>query len=121
MTGRAHSAAHSVNFGPGESILELCSSLHCEIPVGSSSYKALKDIQKYDELRKKHKKSDQYKLFRSEKRRKLYKLYEKLSEIIEYEKNVLLKEQRSEKAGAPKHSEHTYSKKNKVPKISVRK
>ena len=42
--GCAHSAVHSVNFGPGESILELCNHFHCEIPIGSSAYKALKSI-----------------------------------------------------------------------------
>ncbi|CAG2205598.1 unnamed protein product [Mytilus edulis] len=38
MSGRAHAAAHSVNNGPGESILELCSALHCDIPVGKAKY-----------------------------------------------------------------------------------
>ncbi|CAC5377616.1 unnamed protein product [Mytilus coruscus] len=91
VTGRAHSAAHSVNFGPGESVLELCSALHCEVPVGGSAYIALKEIQKVDILQKQHKKTIQYKQFRSDKRTKLYKLYEKLSEIIEYEKKYFAK------------------------------
>ena len=121
VSGRAHSAVHSVNFGPGESILELCSALHCDIPVGSTSFKALKDIQKFDALQKEHKQSIKYKTFRIEKRKKLYKLYEKLSEIIEYEKNVLLQEQQEEKPSTSKHSEHPYSKNSKKQKITVRK
>ena len=44
----AHSAVHSVNFGPGLSILELCSHFHCEIPIGSFADKALKSIQIID-------------------------------------------------------------------------
>ncbi|CAC5382463.1 unnamed protein product [Mytilus coruscus] len=65
ITGRAHSAAHSVNFGPGDSVLELCIALHCEVPVGGSAYKALKDIQKVDIIQKQHEKSIQYKQFRN--------------------------------------------------------
>ena len=57
VSGRAHAAAHSVNYGPGESILELCSALHCAIPVHSSSHMALKNIQKVDILQKQHKKN----------------------------------------------------------------
>ena len=73
--GSAHSAVHSVNLGSGESILELCSHLHCEIPIGSSAYKALKSIQKIDIMQKQHKKSVHYRQFRSDKRqKKLYKL-----------------------------------------------
>ncbi|CAC5370336.1 unnamed protein product [Mytilus coruscus] len=77
VTSRAHSAAHSVNFGPGESVLELCTALHCEVPVGGSAYEALKEIQKVDILQEQHKKTMQYKQFRTDKRAKLYKLYEK--------------------------------------------
>ena len=40
-SGRAHSAIHSLNFGPGESIAELYSAFHCEIPIGSTAYQAL--------------------------------------------------------------------------------
>ncbi len=120
VTGRAHAAVHSVNLGPGESILELCSALHCEIPVGSSSYNALKSIQKVDILQKEHKKTVEYKKFRSEKRAKLYKLYEKLSEIVQYEKNMLLKCDKGLKRSPQKHPEHSYSKTAKKRKISVR-
>ena len=68
--GHAHSPVHSVNFGPSESILELCSHLHCEIPIGSSAYKALKSIQKIDKMQNQHKKSVHYKQFHSEKKTK---------------------------------------------------
>ncbi|CAC5394836.1 unnamed protein product [Mytilus coruscus] len=44
ITGRAHSAAHSANFGLGESVLELCTALHCEVSVGGSAYKALNGL-----------------------------------------------------------------------------
>lgn len=121
VTGRAHSAAHSVNFGPGESVLELCTALHCEVPVGGSAYKALKEIQKVDILQKQHKKTMQYKQFRSDKRAKLYKLYEKLSEIIEYEKNMLLKSDEGLKSTPKKHSDHSYSRNDRKRKRSVRK
>ena len=122
FSGRAHSAAHSVNNGPGESILELCSALHCEIPVGSTAYKGLKNIQKTDILQKKHKQTVQYKQFRIEKRRKLYKLYEKLSEIIEYEKNVLLRDLENDGKKSPqKHCEHPYGKTKRKKTVTVRK
>lgn len=121
VSGRAHAAVHSVNCGPGESILELCSALHCEIPVGSSAYKSLKNIQKYDIRRKEHKKSSKYKAFRAEKRLKLYKLYEKLSEIVDYEKNMLLREVRAKEDLKSKHSEHPYAKDSRRKRISVRK
>ena len=121
VSGRAHSAVHSVNYGPGESILELCSALHCEIPVGSSAYGALKSIQKYDFLQKQHKQSLEYKKFRSDKRAKLYKLYEKLGEMIDYEKNTLLKTEKESEIPKRKHSEHSYSKIDQKRRKSVRK
>lgn len=121
FTGRLHSAAHSVNNGPGESILELCSALHCDIPVGSSAYNALKQVQRTDILQKQHKQTIKYKKFRSEKRIKLYQLYEKLKEIIEYEKNVLLKAERELQKTPIKHDDHSYGKNKKRRKVSVRK
>jgi len=121
VSGRAHSAVHSVNFGPGESILELCSHLHCEIPIGSSAYKALKSIQKIDIMQKQHKKSVHYRQFRSDKRQKLYKLYEKLGEIIEYEKNMLLADERERTKDTKKRDDHSYGRNDKRRTITVRK
>ncbi|CAC5423788.1 unnamed protein product [Mytilus coruscus] len=42
ITGRAYSSANSVKFGPGESVLKLCTTLYCEAPVGGSAYMALR-------------------------------------------------------------------------------
>lgn len=121
FSGRAHSAVHSVNFGPGESILELCSALHFSIPVGSSAFKALKSIQKIDILQKQHKKTVEYQRYRSEKRNELYKLYERLGEMIQYEKNMLLKCDEKTKPTPQHKDEHSYSKNSLKKRKTVRK
>ena len=58
-------------------------------------------------MQKQHKKSVHYRQCRSEKRQKLYKLYEKLGEIIEYEKNMLLADERERTKDANKYDNHS--------------
>lgn len=41
FAGRAHSAAHSSNNGPGDSIRSLCAGVGCAIPSGGSVDKSL--------------------------------------------------------------------------------
>ena len=50
--GRVHAAVHSVNLGPGESLLMICEQLGAPISPGSSTEKALKAIQRTDQLQK---------------------------------------------------------------------
>lgn len=109
FAGRAHSAAHSSNNGPGDSIRSLCAGVGCAIPSGGSVDKSLQDIQKNHETSKKYQKSTLYKTKRVVKRKKLYKLYEKHQEEIKYQKNMMLSESRA-RGKMKRHSEHNYSK-----------
>lgn len=109
FSGRAHSAAHSSNNGPGDSIRSLCAGVGCAIPSGGSVDKSLQDIQKNHETSKKYQKSTLYKTKRVVKRRKLYKLYEKHQEEVKYKKNIMLSEARA-RSKMKKNSEHSYSK-----------
>lgn len=109
FAGRAHSAAHSSNNGPGDSIRSLCAGVGCAIPSGGSVDKSLQDIQKNHETSKKYQKSTLYKTKRVVKRKKLYKLYEKHQEEIKYQKNMMLSKSRA-RGKMKRHSEHNYSK-----------
>lgn len=108
-SGRAHSAAHSSNNGPGDSIRSLCAGVGCAIPSGGLVDNSLQNIQKNHETSKKYQKSTLYKTKRVVKRRKLYKLYEKHQEEVKYKKNIMLSEARA-RSKMKKNSEHSYSK-----------
>ncbi|CAC5398506.1 unnamed protein product [Mytilus coruscus] len=46
--GRVHAAVHSVNLGPGESLMLICDQLGAPVTAGSSVEQSLKSIQRTD-------------------------------------------------------------------------
>ncbi len=106
--GRVHAAVHSVNLGPGESLMTMCYKLGAPITPGSSVEKTLKSIQRSDKIQKEHKKSGKYKKAMSDKRKFLYASYETEKEKRDYEKSKLLSAANKKLAG--KITEHGYSK-----------
>ncbi|CAC5390802.1 unnamed protein product [Mytilus coruscus] len=105
---RVHSAIHSVNLGPGESLLVICKQLGAEISPGSAAEKELKAIQKTDRMQKAYKKTMKYKKERSDTRKHLYKIYEKHQEEKCYEKNKLMRPVKHTKTQV---EDHPYAKK----------
>ncbi|CAG2207354.1 unnamed protein product [Mytilus edulis] len=67
--GRVHAAVHSVNLGPGESLMLICDQLGAPVTAGSSVEKSLKLVQRTDKLQKEHKKSLKYKKSMSDKKK----------------------------------------------------
>ena len=88
--GRAHSAAHSTNNGPGESLEALCAGVGAPIPEGGSVSRALKQIQLDFKRHKLYEKCDKYKNNRVARRKKLYQLHRKHQEETKYRKNMML-------------------------------
>ena len=88
--GRAHSAAHNINNGPGESIYKLCKVVGSPIPSGTRVSRALYQEQKKTNSHKSRKKAKHYIESRSKRRRAIYKLYAEHREVVKYQKNILL-------------------------------
>ena len=110
--GRAHSAAHNINHGPGESIFKLCKLVGSPISPGTRVARTLNGYQKMYESDKKRKKTKTYKDSRCRKRRALFALYEKQQEETKYQKNMLLPV-RPEKFRA----DHTYTNLDKPKRV----
>lgn len=70
FAGRAHSAAHSCNNGPGSSLRGLCAGVGASIPSGGQVDQTLDKIQTDYELNKSYQKSLSYKAKRVTKRKK---------------------------------------------------
>lgn len=111
-SGRAHSAAHSVNVGMANSIFTLCDKLGCSITANSKVHQAVKQVQKTTNMLKNYKKTIDACVSRSERRAILFDLYERHQEEIAYQKNMLLPPPK-EKA---KYEDHPYSKSAKKKK-----
>lgn len=110
--GRAHSAAHNINHGPGESIFKLCKLVGSPISPGSRVARTLNGFQKIYKSHKKRKMTKSYKDSRCRKRRALFALYEKQQEEAKYQKNMLLPVQ-PEKFRA----DHTYTTLDRPKKV----
>jgi hypothetical protein len=82
--GRAHSAIHSVNNGPGDSIKKLCLRAGCPIPSGSKVAQRLQKEQQLSEKYKERARSITAKTKRIARANKLYKLHEKKREKNRY-------------------------------------
>lgn len=98
--GRAHSAVHSINNGPGESIKKLCKLAGCPIPPGGKVAKGLQALQDICEKQKSRQKSLCRKIQRQKRRTRMFKLYEKHQEQKNYMKNQLLRRVRNACASA---------------------
>lgn len=108
--GRVHAAVHSVNLGPGESLIMICDQLGVPFSPGSTVETSLKKIQKDDKLQKQHKKTQKYRSSRVKKRNYLFGVYADHQEEEGYEKNKLLQDA-NRKLAANKKEEHSYAKK----------
>ena len=91
FSGRAHSAIHSVNNGPGDSVRKLCEAVGCPIPPKSKASRGLNAIQTISENKKQREKSLAYKIKRKYRRIKMYALHEKHSETRNYIHGQLMK------------------------------
>ena len=102
FSGRAHSAVHSVNNGPGNSIRRLCSIAGCQIPMGSKVDRTLGALQLRSEKQKKRDSSIKRKMKRKLRRNKMFKLYETHQEQKNYIRAQLMKKLRAARKGARK-------------------
>lgn len=111
--GRANSAVHAANYGPGESIMALCVSVGSPISVGSKVHKSLKQEQEIYEKNKEYQKSDKRKAKRKLKIDSNYELYSKHQEEVKYRKGMLLRENkkvRDKEVKAAKGDHDNYTK-----------
>lgn len=106
--GRVHAAIHSVNLGPGESLLLICEQLGAPISHGSSVEQSLKSIQKTDKMQKDYKKTVKSKKAIAEKKKYLFRTYAKQQEEPDYKKNKLMADANRKKP--KKTKEHGYAK-----------
>ena len=114
--GRAHSAVHSINHGPAESISKLVEAMSAPIVKGSKVAKRLKLEQELNTVRRESVKTLSYKKKRCVKRDKLFKLYEESQEKKEvlYRKDMLLKKQTAGRLGQGGIMDHSYVKKTQL-------
>ena len=106
FSGRAHSAAHSSNHGPGNSVRSLCAGVGAAIPSGARSttlFTSFGTPIKWTENISNH---NPFKKKRVIKRKKLHELYKIHQDEIQCKKNVSFKECRDR----GKKTEHNYSK-----------
>jgi hypothetical protein len=108
FSGRAHSAAHCSNNGPGESLIYLCSEIGAEIPANSKVHNSLKQMQNEYNLRKEYRETERYKTQRVIKRQKLFKLHAKHQQEILYKKNML-NMNKEKYRDSKSHTEHNYA------------
>ena len=107
--GRAQSAVHAANHGPGESIMALCLSVGSPITQGSKVHKSLKQEQNVYEKNKQYQKSDKRKGKRKEKSDKMYELFlniKRKSSTAKVRKNKV-----AESPNKAAKSDHDYIKK----------
>lgn len=90
--GRAHSAIHSVNNGPGESLQQLCIRAGCPIPSGGKVSQALINEQRLSEKQKERARSIVNKCKRITRTTHLFKMYEKDREKNKYIRASIAKE-----------------------------
>lgn len=111
FSGRAHSAAHCSNNGPGESLISLCNEIGADIPQHSTVHNALKQMQNEHNLRKSYRETDKYKKQRVIKRQKLFKLHAKHQHENLYAKNMLALNKVRSRASTSNnsHIEHNYA------------
>ena len=91
FSGRANSAIHSVNNGPGESVRKLCEAVGCPIPPNSKAARGLNAIQTISENKKRREKTLAYKIKRKYRRIRIYALHEKHNETRNYIHAQLMK------------------------------
>ncbi|KAK3094151.1 hypothetical protein FSP39_024742 [Pinctada imbricata] len=90
FAGRSHSAVHSRNYGPGESLTRLMETEGCSVPKGSRVASSLKKEQQCYDKGKLYSKSTVRKVKRLKTRTKLYDLHRKHRDEVHYRKSQLL-------------------------------
>ncbi len=113
--GRVHTAIHSMNNGPGTSLLKLCDAVGAPIPPKSPVVAALARADKQTRMNRKRKQSKSYKLQRSTKRRERYKLHDRREKgVLTYSKgaaalqDLVLKEHGYNEKSTPNEKDHPY-------------
>ncbi|XP_045185911.1 uncharacterized protein LOC123543910 [Mercenaria mercenaria] len=90
--GRLNSAIHSVNNGPGQSVIKLCRAADCPIPESGRVAAQLQTEQRKAETKQRREMTLNFKHKRRERRAIMYKLHEKTRETNKYMKSQLLKD-----------------------------
>ncbi|KAK3104975.1 hypothetical protein FSP39_014462 [Pinctada imbricata] len=90
FAGRSHSAVHSRNYGPGESLTRLMETEGCSVLKGSRVASSLKKEQQCYDKGKLYSKSTVRKVKRLKTRTKLYDLHRKHRYEVHYRKSQLL-------------------------------
>ena len=106
-SGRVHSAVHAVNRGVGNAIFTECQYVGAPLTRSSRVTRGLQSIQKMNNMRKQHKKSDTAKCKRHEKVRRLHTIHDNMSDKkneTTYRKGLLVS-----------HFDHSYCKGRGVP------
>lgn len=124
FSGRAHSAVHSVNNGPGKSIRDLCSVAGCPIPQGGRVDRRLTSLQLAYRTKKAIEKSVKFILKRKWRREKMFRLYEKHQEQKKYRKAQVLttlrpkrKARKPKKGASTSRTDHDY---HRIPQNNQR-
>ena len=102
--GRSHSAVHSLNCGPGESLTRLLEQEGCSVPAGSRVATALLREQNLSDKKKKKSRDPTEIKKRVMKRCKLYKLHRQHKEEILYQKNQAILDAKLHKNIRKEHS-----------------
>jgi hypothetical protein len=91
FAARAHSAVHTINNGPAESLIKLSKDMGCTFPHGSKVVTHLNKLEHNQTLQLKRKGETNYKTKRCQKRKALYEIYEKHQSDEQYKKNCILR------------------------------
>ena len=93
----AHSALHSVNNSPGNSLRKLCQAAGCPIPFGSGADSKLHSLQSWIWEKENRELSMAFKTKRRLRKQKLFQLYEKHREERHYIKNQVTRQLRQQR------------------------
>lgn len=113
--GRVHAAVHSMNNGPGTSLLKLCDAVGAPIPTDSRVVPSLKQLDHAAAKNKQRKKSTAYKIQRATKRSHRYEMYgQKERNVKSYRRaafaldDLLRKEHSYSEQSTPTEKDHAY-------------
>ncbi len=108
-TGRVHAAVHSMNNGPGVSLLKLCHAAGAPIPAESPVIKRLKRMDADVAFQKERKSSPEYAIQRAAIRKRKFELHdEKKETTAEYKKNCDIRDLLLRSEEIRTGAEHSY-------------
>lgn len=114
--GRVAAGIHSVNNGPGASLLQLTKAVGAPIPSRSKVVSQLQQRDKVDHKNKMRQNSDRYKSVRAAKRKKQYQDYDQKKAEESYQKNLVDKNMPKPSTSAVSNSnniDHEYFKRKR--------